>query len=165
MKNLNDIFKIITKENIILEEINLKYKNILGIYFKVPGIQPCIGIEKSIVNNKSTYLSVLAEELGHHFTTSNNLTAECFTYSDKIQITKQEKKAKIWAANFLIDDAEFIQALYKSISTIDDMAAHFNVTKQIIEYKLLAISLDENKFNNIKTKFIFSETQYEACNI
>ena len=37
MKKLNNIFKIIDNENIILEETNLNHTYLKGIYFSIPG--------------------------------------------------------------------------------------------------------------------------------
>ena len=92
MKNINDIYNLIEEENIILEEVNFKQSNIEGIYFKVPGLSPTIGINKNIVTDTRKYISVLAEELGHHFTSIGDLSAECVTYTQKINKSKQEKE-------------------------------------------------------------------------
>lgn len=83
MRKLNDIFCIIEKENIHLEERNLNQCSFNGIYFKVPDLPPVIIVEKSIVNDRCKYLSILAEELGHHFTSLGNLTIESKNYSEK----------------------------------------------------------------------------------
>lgn len=165
MRNINDIFNIITKENIIFEEV--KFKNgIEGIYFKIPGLNPTIGIKDAIVNdNSKKYISVLAEELGHHFTTLGDLTAECFVYSDKIYRSKQERKARMWAANYLISDSEFVQALHTCKSTVEDMSEHFNVTEEIIKYKILSISLNELKYMQIRKNFKCMDIQYNSCAI
>ena len=96
MKSLSDIYSLIEDENIELEEIYFKSSNIEGIYFKVSGINPIIGIHKKLLADTRKYISVLAEELGHHFTSSGNLTSECITYSDKINRSKQEKKKRIY---------------------------------------------------------------------
>lgn len=163
MKKLNQIFQIINIENIILEEINAQSDCIKGIYFNIPGIPPTIGIPKSIVNNRCKYLSVLAEELGHHFTTIGDLTVKSTTYSEKLETNKKEIKAKSWAADFLIDDDDFVQALYNCISTPCDMCDHFNVTYEILNYKILSIMANEVKYNNIKNNFKDREIPYEAC--
>ncbi len=163
MKKLNTIFKIINNENILLEEINLSHNYLKGIYFNIPGVPPTIGIKESIVPYSCIYISVLAEELGHHFTTSGNLLDTSINYIDELEKNKKEKKAKLWAANFLISDDEFIQALYYCISTIYDMAEYFNVTEEIIKYKILSITLDELRYINIKNNFKNREVPYNSC--
>lgn len=163
MKKLNHIFKIIERENIILEETNIQYKDTKGIYFNIPGIPPTIGIARSIVNDRCLYMSILSEELGHHFTTLGDLTVKSTTYTEKLEKNKKEIKAKLWAADFLISDEEFVQALYNCISNPCDMCDHFNVTSEILQCKILSIINDEIKYNNIKNNFKEKEIPYEAC--
>ncbi len=146
MKILSDIYSLIEDENIELEEFYFKSSNIEGIYFKVSGINPIIEIHKKLLADTRKYISVLAEELGHHFTSSGNLTSECITYSDKINRSKQENKARMWAANYLISDEEIIEALLHISGTLSGLALHFNVTEEIIKYKLLSIYLIDLPF-------------------
>lgn len=162
MKNLEQIYEIIEEEGIIIEEVNLTYKYIEGIYLKLPGLPPTIGINKSICNNSKKLISVLAEELGHHFTSFGNLTTECFTYSDEIKLSKQEKKARLWAANFLISDAEFVQALNYGITSIYDLSEHFYVTEEIINYKFYSISLRESKYNSLNQTLLYSHKNFAS---
>lgn len=163
MKKLNELFQIIERENIIFEETNIHNKNSKGIYLNIPGMPPAIGVSKSIVNNKCKYISIVAEELGHHFTGVGNLAVKSIDYSEKLQKNKKEHKAKFWAANFLISDEEFVQALYDCISTQCDMCDHFNVTDEILKYKILSILHDEDKYNSIRNSLREKKIQYEAC--
>ncbi|EOU1841396.1 ImmA/IrrE family metallo-endopeptidase [Clostridium perfringens] len=164
MRNLNDIYKLIESEKIILEEVIFK-ENIKGIYFKVPGIDPTIGINISILSDTRKYISILAEELGHHFTSSGDLTSECITYADKLNKSKQEKKARMWAANYLISDEEIIGALLHLSGTLSGLALHFNVTEEIIKYKLLSIYLKEDKFRISKLMIMEDEIIYNSCSV
>lgn len=163
MKKLEQIYKIIEEEGIIVEEVKLTYKYMEGIYLKLPELPPTIGINESICNNSKKLISVLAEELGHHFTSFGDLTAECFTYSEEIQLSKQEKKARLWAANFLISDTEFVQALSSGIMSNHALSDYFSVTEEIIKYKFQSISLCEKRFNIIKQSLL--EVGYDSCNI
>lgn len=161
MKKLEELFYIIEKENIIFEETNIQK----GIYLTVPGIPPTIGISKSIVNNRCQYLSIVAEEVGHHFTSIGNLTIRSKNYSEKLQKNKIENSAKSWAANFLISDEDFVQALYDCISTPYDMCDCFNVTNEILQYKISSIIHDEVKYNTIRNNFREREIPYNSCAI
>ncbi|MCX0376159.1 ImmA/IrrE family metallo-endopeptidase [Clostridium perfringens] len=165
MKSLSDIYSLIEDENIELEEVYFKSSNIEGIYFKVSGMNPIIGIHKKLLTDTRKYISVLAEELGHHFTSSGNLASECITYSDKINRSKQEKKARIWAANYLISDEEIIGALLHLSGTLNGLALHFNVTEEIIKYKLLSIYLKEDKFRISKSMIMEDEIIYNSCSV
>ncbi|NFH89145.1 ImmA/IrrE family metallo-endopeptidase [Clostridium botulinum] len=163
MKKLFNIFNIIEKENIILEEIDLTSASLDGIYIKIPHISPTIGINKSIVNNSRKCISILSEELGHHFTTFGNLTKESLSYSHKLIKNKKELKARLWAANFLISDKEFVQALNDCITSIPEMADYFNVTEEIIVYKIYSVTLDEPKYKTIRNNFMQREIPYNSC--
>lgn len=165
MKSLSDIYSLIEYENIALEEVYFKSSNIEVIYFKVSEMNPIIGIHKNLLTDTRKYISVLAEELGHHFTSSGNLTSECITYSDKLNRSKQEKRARIWASNFLISDNEIIGAILQNINTIYGLSLHFNVTEEIIKYKLLSIYLKEDKFRISKLMIIEDEIIYNSCSV
>lgn len=165
MKSLSDIYSLIEYENIALEEVYFKSSNIEGIYFKVSEMNPIIGIHKNLLTDTRKYISVLAEELGHHFTSSGNLTSECITYSDKLNRSKQEKRARIWASNFLISDNEIIGAILQNINTIYGLSLHFNVTEEIIKYKLLSIYLKEDKFRISKLMIMEDEIIYNSCSV
>jgi len=45
------------------------------------------------------------------------------------------------------------------------MAEYFNVTEEIINYKILSISLDELKYINIRNNFKTREVPYNSCAI
>ncbi|NLK94696.1 MAG: ImmA/IrrE family metallo-endopeptidase [Clostridiales bacterium] len=161
MKNLNDIFKIINTEKIAIEEVEFK-NNIDGIYLKIPDLDPIIGIRSSIVNDNKKYISTLAEELGHHFTSIGNLTSECFTYSNRIIRTKQEYKARKWAANFLINTDDIILALSNSITSINELSDYFSVSSELIEIKIKSLQQDKSSailLNCIKD----NEILYNQC--
>lgn len=165
MRSLNDIYSLIDDESIMLEEVNFKSKSIEGIYFKASDLYPIIGINKNLINNSKKYISVLAEELGHHFTSIGNLVSECITYREKLNKSKQEKRARIWAANFLISDKEIIRAILQNINTLYGLSLHFNVTEEIIKYKLLSIYLKEDKFRISKLMIMEDEIIYNSCSV
>lgn len=165
MEKISDIFNVVEKENIIYEERNLSNLKSKGIYLKLDGIAPMIAIDSSIINNTTVYICILSEELGHHFTTYGNLLEPKKNYIDKLIKHKKENMARKWASNFLITDEEFIAALNKCISSKFEMAEFFDVTDELLEYKILSIVHDEDKYFKIKNEFKLKEVQYEACNI
>lgn len=165
MKKLKELFQTIEKENIIFEEINIKYNNSSGIYLNIPNIPPTIGISKFLLNNRCKYISVLAEELGHHFTSLGNLTIESKNYSEKLMKNKQEHKAKSWAANFLVSDDEFLQALCNCISTSFEICDFFDITNEMLQYKIHSITVDENRYKRIRSALMKKEVSYNSCEI
>jgi len=164
MITLLDIYNIIEENGIVIDEVKFVYKNMIGAYIKYPGLPPIIGINKKILKDEKTLLSILAEELGHHFTSMGDLTVECITYSEKLEKSKQELKARTWAANFLISDFELAQAINKSISpSIGELAEYFRVTHEIIECKLRSVLFSKTRFNYITNQLM--EGIYDSCNI
>lgn len=165
MDKLNIILNIIDKEKIVLEEFDFKNIGVKGLYYKENNLPPVIAIDKAIVLYKSWYISILCEELGHHFTTQGNLLKQSSNYYDKLIKNKKENLAKKWAANFLISDEEFVQALCNNISSRYDLCNYFNVTEEILQYKIASILNDEDRYKKIKEKLKCKEVQYEACAI
>lgn len=165
MRKLKELFKIIDMENLKFEETSIIYNDMDGLYFKLPDCHPVIFIRKSLLNDIKKYKSILSEELGHHFTTIGDLTIESKNYQEKLYKNKKEKISKEWAANFLISDEEFVQALCNCISTPYDICDFFNITDEMLQYKIYSIVLDEKRYSKIKDTLMQKEVPYEACAI
>ncbi|WP_238917211.1 ImmA/IrrE family metallo-endopeptidase [Clostridium sp. YIM B02555] len=165
MKKLKKMFEIINSENIVIEEPSIIYKNLAGLYLNLPNCLPVIFIKKSLLNDARKYKSILAEELGHHFTTTGDLTIKSKNYRENLYKNKKEEIAKKWAANFLISDEEFVQALCNCISTPYDICNYFNITNEMLQYKIYSIVLDDNRYSKIKDILIQKEVPYESCAI
>ena len=163
MRKRLELLHLIEKENIILDE-ELKIQKTSGIYINTPGINPTIGISKNVSNDKE-YYSILAEELGHHFKTIGNLIKQETSYIENVLKQKEELKAKLWASNFFISDEEFIQAILDCTNNIYTLAEKFNVTEEIINYKILSICINEIRLNKVKEIISRHEVQYLSCNI
>ena len=71
----------------------------------------------------------------------------------------------MWAANYLISDEEINRAILQNIGNIYALSIHFNVTEEIIKYKLLSIYLKEDKYNNIRLSIQDKEVTYDYCNL
>lgn len=78
---------------------------------------------------------ILAEELGHHFTSTYNI-CNYYSHMDAIRINREERVALIWAANALIPDDDFVDMLlWEQPPTRFEMAEHFFVTERLVEIK------------------------------
>lgn len=165
MKHITDIYKIIEKENILYEETDLSKLKSKGLYMKLEGYKPMIFIDKRIINNANTYISILSEELGHYFTTHGDLVEESESNNDSLIKIKKENLAREWASNFLINNDEFVQALLDCINTKYDMCEYFNVNYEILDTKINSILRDERKYKEIKETLKQHEFQYNLCNI
>lgn len=127
MNKLEKLFKIAEDNEIAIEYVKLP-KNIYGIYYKDTGSTPAIGINRIIMNDERTLTCVLAEELGHHFTTVGDTTAECYCYIDRIMLDKTELKALRWAYTTLLTKEEIVQAI-KECSCASECAEKLGVTE------------------------------------
>ncbi|URZ02803.1 ImmA/IrrE family metallo-endopeptidase [Clostridium felsineum] len=71
---------------------------------------------------------ILAEELGHYYTTIGNILDQ----SD-INNRKQEKRARNWAYTKLVGILQLINAFEKGIRTKSELAEYLNVTEEFLE--------------------------------
>lgn len=81
--------------------------------------------------------SVIAEELGHHFTSVGNcLPKEFYNYSARQHVDKAEYKALRWAANYLISDDPLLDAFTDGIDGVSTLAEYFMFTPEIANLRL-----------------------------
>lgn len=122
-------------ENIIVEKFNLE-PPLKGIYICQSERPPIIGISNSI-ENLSEERSIMAEELGHHFTSAGDcLPKQFFNYAHRLTIDKAEYKALKWAANYLIPDKDLLKALRDGIYRPGEIAEFFCVNLQIATLRI-----------------------------
>lgn len=130
-----EMLKIAHEEGIKVEYWDFK-PPLEGIYINSPGMPPIIGISKSLFESSPQFRCVLAEELGHHFTTvGDNLPQQCYHYRDRLTVSKAEYRALRWAAEYLIPKKQLQQTL-QSNNTLWDLAELFNVTEEMMEFRL-----------------------------
>lgn len=86
-----------------------------------------IGINESLdtIAEKSC---VLAEELGHHFTTSGNILDQSNTMN-----RKQEYRARLWGYNLQIGLAGIVKAYKHGCQNAHEMAEYLDVTEEYLE--------------------------------
>lgn len=103
------------KENIEIVEMNFN-DNIKGLY-----CDNIIGLNKNI-ETATERKCILAEELGHFYTSSGNII------NNSILCKKSENTARRWAYKRLITLNDFIDAFNYGINTLDDLANYLDVT-------------------------------------
>lgn len=145
---LQALLKMVDREGIDLIYTKFKpYLNIQGIYYKDEGLPPIIGINDSITNDGILYTCVLAEELGHHFTTIGDLTAEYYSYSDRLVISKKETLAAKWATEFLLSVEELEQAQTQGFNSTYEVAESLGVTEDFLLKRLEFLRRQQVEFN------------------
>lgn len=85
-----------------------------------------IGINKRIRDSR-TRACVLAEELGHFYTTTGNIIDQ-----EEVQNRKQELHARSWAYDRLIGLNAIIDCYKAGCKTLYEMADHLEVTEEFL---------------------------------
>lgn len=91
-----------------------------------------IGINKDI-DTRTEESCILAEELGHHYTTVGNII-----HPDVNGNTKQEKKARLWAYNKKIGLSGIVSSYKHGCRNLFEMAEHLDVTETFLKDALTA---------------------------
>ena len=119
----------------------MTYENLLtaadqeGLLVKEQPLQMADGllINKRIAirKNLSTHTEkacVLAEELGHYYTTSGNILNQ-----NEVTNRKQELRARLWAYNHQIGLIGIIRAYEHGCRNASEMAEYLNVTEEFLQ--------------------------------
>lgn len=127
MEKMMDLAK---NEGIVVAPADFPYP-LRGIYIDDGDFQ-MIGIAKDI-KTLAERRSVLAEELGHHFTSVGNATV-CHCYADRVFIDKTEHKAMVWACRYLIPEHDLDEAVRCGHHSLWDLADYFTVTENFMRF-------------------------------
>lgn len=95
---------------------------------------------------------VLAEELGHHYTTSGDILEES-TVSDR----KQEQQARTWAYNKLIGLMGIVDSYKAGCHNAHEMAEYLNVTEEFLTEALKRYRSKYGPYTTIDNYVIFFE--------
>lgn len=142
MNKLNKLFNLMESENIEFFFANLSLMNKLGIYMDIQN-QKAIIIDYSIKYNKIKLTEILAEELGHHFTSYGDYS-NLNTYNKKLERNKSENKALRWACEYLVSEHELTSLIAQNLD-IFDIADSCEVSKEFILKRLEFLKLDNKK--------------------
>ncbi len=85
-----------------------------------------VAISKSLTQTEK--YCVLAEELGHHYTTVGNILDQ-----SNVNNRKQELRARLWAYNKNIGLQGIIRAFEKNLTNLDDVADFLEVTPEFLQ--------------------------------
>jgi len=134
---METLIKIAEQEGINLIENAPLPESFLGLYYSAPKHIPLIFLSKEIYGQRKLERCVLAEELGHHFTTPQGdyLPRKNSDSETKAKIDKVEYEAFRWAALFLISQHKLDEALL-SLESVCDLADYFDVTEEFMKFRL-----------------------------
>ena len=130
------LFQLADREKIKVEYFDFT-SPVMGLYWVAGDMPPLVGLDKSLVNNTPLLRTVFAEELGHHFTSAGTcIPKEFYNYTNRLTISKAEYKALKWAANYLIPENDFLDALRDGLYEPWEFAEFFNVTEDLVKFRL-----------------------------
>lgn len=125
---IENLYRIIDDQKITLIEDDLSQLDPLlkGLYF-----DNIILLHKNI-DTSAERTCVIAEEVGHYFTTVGDIL-------DKTELhkAKEEEKARRWATNELIDPTMFIDAFKAGVSNRWELSHFLGLTEEFIEEALV----------------------------
>ena len=152
ISKLDRLLDIAVSENIHIRYVpEIPSLGAEALYISRDGIRLILLLE-TLKDNLIHLTEVLAEEIGHYFTSvGNNINA--VSYFDRLKIDKCESKAMRWACDFLVPKDELIENIKKCPSGLDDLADMLEVSKDILIQGLYYLSLnndiiriDDNKY-------------------
>lgn len=142
---LKNLYRLAERDGVIVEHWPLTAP-LDAIYIKEPGIPPLIAISTRVAEGTAAYNTLLAHELGHHFTTAGEV-ANCrrYSYGDALDANRAEYRANRWAAEQLLPLNELRAALDAGVVERWELAERFGVTEDLVELRLslLRHCLDE----------------------
>lgn len=123
------------------ESIAVEYKRfksaINGMYLHMPDCQPVIYLSLRLHSSFRLHRCVLAEELGHHFTSSGERVPKKYhSAQDRLSIDKCEYKALRWAANHLVPENNLLDAIASGLCEIWELAEEFDVTEEMMRFRM-----------------------------
>ena len=128
------LLQLAEKERITVEYWDFE-EPLEAVYWNKNG-QASIGLSKTLLRNRAHHRTLLAEELGHHFTSGGNgVTIKCY-YWNRINICREEYRAMKWAAMRLIPEDKLYIALQKNIHESWMLADYFNVDESLVDFRL-----------------------------
>lgn len=122
MNKYEELLNDANKSNIVVtDQFDLSGTRIKGLY--------CDG---TIALNRDMYIEsektcVLAEELGHHYTTIGNIMDQT-----DVSNRKQERRARIWAYHKLLSLNDLIDSYKCGCRNQFEIAEHLNVTEEFL---------------------------------
>lgn len=110
---------------------------VLGFYFAEPDTTPVIALSPMLKEDSSLYRCVLAEELGHHFTTAGSAVPKAYChYHDRLTISRAEYRALKWASEFLIPWKSLLRQRRRGVTEPWEVGEVFGVTEEMARFRL-----------------------------
>lgn len=133
--------KWLSQENIDVQYIYLE-EPYNGAYIWCPDTQPIIALSERIREDFTLKRCVLFEEIGHHFTLTEELRLEpqvLYNTHGRGELPVVEKQALRWASLQLVTDLEIRWFIKDGGGVIDEFARRFRITHEMAIERLNAL--------------------------
>lgn len=104
--------------------------NFKGLYYADDETEPIITIDPC-VNTETEACCVLAEELGHYYTSSGNLITDKSVKNTAVR--QQETRARRWAYEKLVPLDKLIEAYESGVRNRHELALYLDVIEEFLE--------------------------------
>ena len=122
MNKYEELEEMAAQDNVDVISYHFDSKRIKGLY-----CDQTIALSTELADLKEK-TSVLAEELGHHYTTSGNILNQQNTSN-----IKSERRARLWAYDHIINLFGIIQAYHAGCQNAYEMAEFLGVTEEFLK--------------------------------
>lgn len=134
---MKKLFEVARQEGLAIEENAPLPEGFYGLYYSEENYNPVAILSKEIFGKRRLERVVLAEEIGHHLTTTCHCLPCYFEdYSHRLTISRQEYRALRKGAQILISPEEILDAISHGIEEPADLADYFEVTETFILLRL-----------------------------
>lgn len=140
------------ENGLIVKEKHLKYNN-----GRIKGNR--IAIRKGIPTTTEK-ACVLAEELGHHYTTVGDILDQ----SDDGN-RKQEQQARTWAYTKMVTPTDIVNAYKNGYENAYDIAEYLNVTEEFLNSALERYHEKYGKYTTVDNYTIFFEPHFAILEV
>ena len=131
------LYEVAEKEGLLIEEQAPLPEGFYGLYYNDDHCHPIASLSREIYGQRKLERIVLAEEIGHHLTTTTHCLPKMFqNYQHRLHISREEYRASRHGSAILITANELLGALAQGIDEIWDLAEHFNVPDDYMKFRL-----------------------------
>ena len=143
------LFHIADKQGIEVEFWNFE-PPLEGVYLAHYELPPYIGIDYSLRSDKVRLRCILAEELGHHFTSAGSaIPSDLYLFRDRLWTSRIEYRAMKWAAEHLLPRTKMLNAFHMGLYQPWEIAEYYGVTNDMVSFRMQLPDMIET-FNNFR---------------
>ena len=138
---IDDLLHLAEKERITIDYWDF-VPPLEAVFLSLPNGKAFIGLDKSLKKNIPYMRCVLAEEIGHYYTTvGDHLPVTLFHYAHRITLSQAEHKALRWAAEYLMPADEIRMAYAEGLREPWEFAERFDVTEQMVLSRFMQLEV------------------------